>query len=219
MNHLRKITLAALIAGFALPVSAEDLDKLIPDAAEIFGRFKREDQINMELLKDAKGIVILNYSGFAIGIGGTGGDGILMARKDDGSWTGPCAITTDGGNIGIKVGGSDNDVVLLLMKAGVVNKWAKGGHFASAAASAVLGPKGADAVDASMRDRDFNAYVWNKGAELGVSFGGFDVNINDEANADYYDKPAISAEDIISGKVEVPAGKKDSLNRLYDMLK
>ena len=49
--------------------------------------------------------------------------------------------------------------------------------------------------------------------------GGFDVNINDEANADYYDKPAISAEDIISGKVEVPAGKKDSLNRLYDMLK
>jgi lipid-binding SYLF domain-containing protein len=207
------------MGAFALPASAEDLDKLVPDAAEIFGRFKREDLINMDLVKDAKGIVILNYTGFAIGIGGTGGDGILFARKDDGSWTGPCAITTDGGNIGIKVGGSDNDVVLLLMKAGVVNKWAKGGHFGSAAASAVLGPKGADAVDASMRDRDFNAYVWNKGAELGVSFGGFDVNINDEANADYYDKPAISAEDIISGKAEVPAGKKDSLNRLYDMLK
>ena len=219
MKHLRKILLAALMAGLALPAAAEDLDKLVPDAAEIFGRFKREDLINMGLVKDAKGIVILNYTGFAIGIGGTGGDGILFARKDDGSWTGPCAITTDGGNIGIKVGGSDNDVVLLLMKAGVVNKWAKGGHFASAAASAVLGPKGADAVDASMRDRDFNAYVWNKGAELGVSFGGFDVNINDEANADYYDKPAISAEDIISGKVDVPAGKKDSLNRLYDMLK
>jgi lipid-binding SYLF domain-containing protein len=219
MKHLRKILLAALMAGFALPASAEDLDKLVPDAAEIFGRFKREDLINMDLVKDAKGIVILNYTGFAIGIGGTGGDGILFARKDDGGWTGPCAITTDGGNIGIKVGGSDNDVVLLLMKAGVVNKWAKGGHFGSAAASAVLGPKGADAVDASMRDRDFNAYVWNKGAELGVSFGGFDVNINDEANADYYDKPAISAEDIISGKAEVPAGKKDSLNRLYDMLK
>ena len=172
MKHLRKILLAALMAGFALPASAEDLDKLVPDAAEIFGRFKREDLINMDLVKDAKGIVILNYTGFAIGIGGTGGDGILFARKDDGGWTGPCAITTDGGNIGIKVGGSDNDVVLLLMKAGVVNKWAKGGHFGSAAASAVLGPKGADAVDASMRDRDFNAYVWNKGAELGVSFGG-----------------------------------------------
>jgi lipid-binding SYLF domain-containing protein len=219
MNQLRNILLAGLIAGFALPVAAEDLDKLIPNAVEIFGRFKREDLINMSLVKDAKGIVILNYTGFAIGIGGTGGDGILMARKDDGSWTGPCAITTDGGNIGIKVGGSDNDVVLLLMKAGVVNKWTKGDHFGSASASAVLGPKGADAVDASMRDRDFNAYVWNKGAELGVSFGGFDVNINDEANANYYDKPAISAEDIISGKVAVPESKKDAITRLYDMLK
>lgn len=104
MNHLRKITFAALMIGLTLPALAEDLDKLVPDAAEIFGRFKREDQINMGLVKDAKGIVILNYTGFAIGIGGTGGDGILMARKDDGSWTGPCAITTDGGNIGIKVG-------------------------------------------------------------------------------------------------------------------
>lgn len=73
MKHLRKILLAALMAGFALPASAEDLDKLVPDAAEIFGRFKREDLINMGLVKDAKGIVILNYTGFAIGIGGTGG--------------------------------------------------------------------------------------------------------------------------------------------------
>lgn len=219
MKQLRKLILAGLMTGLVHPVWAENLEKLIPDATEIFGRFKREDMINMELLKDAKGIVILNYTGFAIGIGGSGGDGILMARKEDGSWTGPCAITTDGGSIGIKVGGTDNDVILLLMKSGVVNRWVKGDHFASAQASAVLGPKGADAVDASMRDRDFNAYVWNKGAELGVSFGGFDVNINDESNADYYDKPAVSAADIISGKVEVPASKKDAISRLYDLLK
>ena len=64
MNHLRKILLAGLIAGFALPVAAEDLEKLIPNAVEIFGRFKREDLINMSLVKDAKGIVILNYTGF-----------------------------------------------------------------------------------------------------------------------------------------------------------
>lgn len=219
MKQLRKFILTVLAAGFTLPAFAEDLDKLVPDASEILGRFKREDLINMDLLKDAKGIVILNYTGFAIGIGGTGGDGVLLARKDDGTWTGPCAITTDGGSVGIKVGGSDNDVVVLLMKAGVVNRWAKGDHFASASASAVMGPKGGEAVDASMKDRDFNVYLWNKGAELGVSFGGFDVNINDEANADYYDKPAISATDIIGGKVEVPASKKDSLSRLYNLLK
>ena len=219
MNHLRKILLAGLIAGFALPVAAEDLEKLIPNAVEIFGRFKREDILNMDLVKEAKGIVIINITGFAIGIGGSGGDGILMARAEDGGWSGPVAITTDGGTMGIDVGGTDNDVVILLMNNGAVSRWASGDHFGSSSAQAVMGPKGGAAVDATMKTRDFNVYIWNKGAKLGVNWGGFDVNINDEANADYYDKPAISAEDIISGKVEVPAGKKDSLARLYDMLK
>ncbi len=219
MNHLRKITLAALMVGFALPVSAESLDKLVPQATEIFGRFKREEILNMDLVKDAKGIVIINVTGFAIGIGGSGGDGILMARMEDGSWSGPVAITTDGGTMGIDVGGTDNDVVILLMNNGAVSRWASGDHFGSSSAQAVMGPKGGAAVDATMKNRDFNVYIWNKGAKLGVNWGGFDVNINDEANANYYDKPLVSAKDILNGIAKVPAAKQDPIARLYDLLK
>ncbi|NCX76749.1 MAG: hypothetical protein EBX09_06920 [Actinobacteria bacterium] len=219
MNHLRKILLAGLMAGFALPVSAESLDKLIPQATEIFGRFKREDILNMDLVKEAKGIVIINITGFAIGIGGSGGDGILMARAEDGGWSGPVAITTDGGTMGIDVGGTDNDVVILLMNNGAVSRWASGDHFGSSSAQAVMGPKGGAAVDATMKTRDFNVYIWNKGAKLGVNWGGFDVNINDEANANYYDKPLVSAKDILNGLAKVPESKKDSIDRLYGLLK
>jgi len=219
MNHLRKILLAGLMAGFALPVSAESLDKLIPQATEIFGRFKREDILNMDLVKDAKGIVIINITGFAIGIGGSGGDGILMARTEDGGWSGPVAISTDGGTMGIDVGGTDNDVVILLMNNGAVSRWASGDHFGSSSAQAVMGPKGGAAVDATMKNRDFNVYIWNKGAKLGVNWGGFDVNINDEANANYYDKPLVSAKDILNGVAKVPEPKKDSIDRLHGLLK
>ncbi len=219
MNHLRKILLAGLMAGFALPVSAESLDKLIPQATEIFGRFKREAILNMDLVKEAKGIVIINITGFAIGIGGSGGDGILMARAEDGGWSGPVAITTDGGTMGIDVGGTDNDVVILLMNNGAVSRWASGDHFGSSSAQAVMGPKGGAAVDATMKTRDFNVYIWNKGAKLGVNWGGFDVNINDEANANYYDKPLVSAKDILNGAAKVPESKKDSIDRLYGLLK
>lgn len=219
MNHLRKILLTGLIAGFALPVLAEPLDKLIPQATEIFGRFKREDILNMDLVKEAKGIVIINITGFAIGIGGSGGDGILMARTEDGGWSGPVAVTTDGGTMGIDVGGTDNDVVILLMNNGAVSRWASGDHFGSSSAQAVMGPKGGAAVDATMKNRDFNVYIWNKGAELGVNWGGFDVNINDEANANYYDKPLVSAKDILNGVAKVPESKKDSVDRLYGLLK
>jgi len=218
MNPLRKILLASLLAGLALPACAESLDKLVPQAAEIFGRFKREEILNMELVKDAKGIVIINVTGFSIGIGGSGGDGILMARTEDG-WSGPVGITTDGGTLGIDVGGTDNDLVILLMNNGAVSRWASGEHFGSSSAQAVMGPKGGAAVDATMKNRDFNVYIWNKGAKLGVNFGGFDVNINNEGNANYYDKPLVSAKDILNGAAKVPESKKDSLSRLYDLLK
>ena len=128
MKNMLPILLATLIALPAMNGRAESLDKLVPDCAEILGRMKREDIINMDLVKEAKGIVILNVTGFSIGIGGSGGDGILMAKTDKG-WSGPVAITTDGGTLGIEVGGQDNDIVMLLMNNGVVSKWATGEHF------------------------------------------------------------------------------------------
>jgi lipid-binding SYLF domain-containing protein len=218
MKKLQSILLATLIALPAMNGRAESLEKLIPDSAEILGRMKREDIINMDLVKDAKGIVILNVTGFSIGIGGSGGDGILMAKTDKG-WSGPVAITTDGGTLGIDVGGTDNDIVILLMNDGVVSKWGKGDHFGSSSAKAVMGPKGGAAVDATMKTRDFNVYIWNKGAQLGVNFGGFDVNINDEANANFYGKPMVSVNDILNSVAEVPASKKDGMARIYDLLK
>ena len=82
-----------------------------------------------------------------------------------------------------------------------------------------MGPKGGAAVDATMKSRDFNVYIWNKGAKLGVNFGGFDVNINDEANADFYGKPMVSPKDILNSAAEVPASKKDGMDRIYNLLK
>jgi len=217
MKTLTRLALAVLLAMPGTGLRAESLDKLIPDCAEILGRMKREDIINMDLLKEAKGIVILNVTGFSIGIGGSGGDGILMSKTEKG-WSGPVAITTDGGTLGIDVGGTDNDIVILLMTNGAVSKWAAGEHFGSSSASAVMGPKGGAAVDATMKTRDFNVYIWNKGAKLGVNFGGFDVNINNEGNANYYDKPLVSAKDILNNVAEVPESKKAALTRVYDLL-
>jgi lipid-binding SYLF domain-containing protein len=218
MKSILRLILATLIALPATQLRAESLEKLIPDCAEILGKMKREDMINTELLKEAKGVVILNVTGFSIGIGGSGGDGILMARTEKG-WSGPVAITTQGGTLGIDVGGTDNDIVILLMKDGVVSKWGNGDHFSSASASAVMGPKGGAALDASMKNRDFNVYIWNKGAKLGVNFGGFDVDINDEANANFYGRPMVSAKDILNSITEVPAAKKDGVARIQDLLK
>jgi len=218
MKNMLKIILATLIALPAMNGRAESLEKLIPDSAEILGRMKREDIINMDLVKDAKGIVILNVTGFSIGVGGSGGDGILMAKTDKG-WSGPVAITTQGGTFGIDIGGTDRDLVLLLMNNGVVSKWATGENFGQSSASVAAGPSGATALDSTMKNKDCYIYTTTKGAKLGVNFGGFDVDINNEANANYYDKPMVSAKDILNSAAEVPASKKDGMARIYDLLK
>jgi lipid-binding SYLF domain-containing protein len=218
MKKILQLLLATLIS---LPTTngwAESLEKLIPESAEILGRMKREDIISMDLLKEAKGIVILNVTGFSIVIGGSGGDGILMAKTDKG-WSGPVAITTKGGTLGIDIGGTDRDLVLLLMNNGVVNKWATGEDFGQSSASVAAGPSGATALDSTMKNKDCYIYTTTKGAKLGVNFGGFDVNINDEANANYYDKPMVSAKDILNSVTEVPASKKDVMARIYELLK
>jgi len=54
---------------------------------------------------------------------------------------------------------------------------------------------------------------------LGVNFGGFDVDINEEANANFYDKPLVSVKDILNSVAEVPSSKKDGMARIYDLLK
>ncbi|NDC79695.1 MAG: hypothetical protein EB090_00245 [Verrucomicrobia bacterium] len=217
-NRIILTLLFTLIVGLSMPAKAESLDKLVPQAADIFGRFKREDILNMDLVKEAKGIVIMNVKGFSIGIGGSGGDGILMARTDKG-WSGPVGISTQGGTLGIDVGGVNRDVVLLLMNNGIVTKWANGESFGQSSATVAAGPSGASALDSTMKNKDCYIYSTTSGAKIGVNFGGLDVDINNEGNANYYDKPLVSAKDILNNNVEVPASKKDALARLYDLLK
>jgi lipid-binding SYLF domain-containing protein len=218
MKNMLQILLATLIALPAMNGRAESLDNLVTECAEILGKMKREDIINMDLAKDAKGVVILNVTGFSIVFGGSGGDGILMAKTDKG-WSGPVAITTKGGTFGIDIGGTDRDLVLLLMNNGVVNKWATGENFGQSSASVAAGPSGATALDSTMKNKDCYIYTTTKGAKLGVNFGGFDVDINNEANANYYDKPMVSVNDILNSAAQVPSSKKDGMARIYDLLK
>ena len=58
MKKMLRILLATLIVLPAMRGRAESLDKLIPDCAEILGRMKREDIINMDLVKEGSAEVV-----------------------------------------------------------------------------------------------------------------------------------------------------------------
>src|SRR6185503_10379150 len=50
-----------------------------------------------------------------LGLGGKYGKGIVMCRKPNKTWTAPSFLTIEGGSIGLQIGFTQIDVVMLIM--------------------------------------------------------------------------------------------------------
>ena len=82
------------------------------------------DNIPGDLLNKAECVAIFPLVlKFAIGIGGSYGRGVMTCRRGDhytGSWSAPSMTAPEGANIGLQLGGTATDVVLLAMNPHVV---------------------------------------------------------------------------------------------------
>jgi SH3 domain-containing YSC84-like protein 1 len=129
------------------------------------------------LLLTADCVLILpNVKKFGFGIGGSGGRGPLLCRTGQnfkGKWSAPAMYSVGGASVGLQVGGSSSDFVLLLMDAKVVNQVLNGKTKMGTDATAAAGP-GATAASAS--DADILTYGRAEGLFAGVSLGGATVN-------------------------------------------
>jgi len=126
--------------------------------------------ISPKLLPQAKCVLILpGVKQFGFGVGGSGGRGRMLCRNGqhfDGKWSSPAMFWLGGASIGLQVGGSSTDFVLLLMNPKVVNQILTGKTKMGSDATAAAGP-GATAASAS--DVDILTYGRAKGAFAGVS--------------------------------------------------
>jgi lipid-binding SYLF domain-containing protein len=157
----------------------------------------------------------------AIGIGGSYGRGVMSCRtgKDySGPWSAPAMYALEGASIGLQLGGTATDYVLLVMNdrgaKSVLSSKVKLGAEAAAAA----GPKGRSAeaaTDAVMR-AEILSYSRARGVFAGVSLEGSTLRSDGGANKNLYGKE-LSAEQIVAGGVvkTVPAGQPfiDILNK------
>lgn len=54
-------------------------------------------------------------------IGGEGGNGVLLARRPDGSWSEPAFYTMGAGSFGLQFGAQDTEVILIIRSQGALN--------------------------------------------------------------------------------------------------
>jgi lipid-binding SYLF domain-containing protein len=215
----RRSSFLVLVASLAIlmPRLASAADKTkdvetINNAATVLQAMLSSDQVPKDVLPKADCIIVLpNVKKAGFGIGGTGGRGPMSCRtgKDfTGKWSAPAMYTVGGASIGMQIGGSSSDFVLLLLTPKAVGAVLKGktklGHDATVAA----GPSGATSAG-TVSGSDILSYGRAKGLFAGMSLGGADLSPDDDANNRLYGK-AITAKDIVlENAVKPPAGTQN----------
>src|SRR6516162_11015244 len=105
-----------------LPVSAADKQKdedTLRHANLVLQDMLNSKDISPEVLSKADCVLILpDVKKFGFGVGGMGGRGPLLCRRGEkfnGKWSAPAMYSVGGASVGLQVGGSSTDFVLLLM--------------------------------------------------------------------------------------------------------
>jgi lipid-binding SYLF domain-containing protein len=172
--------------------------------------------ISPSALSKADCVLILpDVKKFGFGIGGSGGRGPLLCRGGhnfEGKWSTPAMYSVGGASVGLQIGGSSTDFVLLLMTPKVVDQVLNGKTKMGTDATAAAGP-GATAASAS--DADILTYGRAKGVFAGVSLGGATVEPDNDANYRLYGK-TLTATAIVRGSDVKPSAQGMSLVTVLD---
>jgi lipid-binding SYLF domain-containing protein len=211
--------LTSIVLLLIVPLFAADKQKdedTLRQANLVLQKMLNSNNISPTLLSKADCVLILpNVKKFGFGVGGSGGRGPLLCRSGqnfEGKWSSPAMYSVGGASVGLQIGGSSTNFVLLLMTSKVVNQVLNGKTKMGTDATAAAGP-GATAASAS--DVDILTYGEAKGVFAGVSLGGATVEPDDDANYRLYGK-TLTATDIVRGTGVKPSAEGQSLVAVLD---
>ncbi|MFI4879483.1 MAG: lipid-binding SYLF domain-containing protein [Steroidobacterales bacterium] len=202
-------TLFALVilAGATTTVHAQAREQgSLLTAAQVLDELRgaRDTAIPDRLLERAYAIAVIpDVTKVAWFLGGRRGHGALVVRDKNGRFCDPVFITLTGGSFGLQWGVQSSDIVLVFTTPKGIEGISGGKVTLGADASVAAGPVGRQASAGT--DSAFKAEVYSysrsRGAFIGIALDGAAMNIDDKANAAFYNKPGVVAADIMSGSV------------------
>lgn len=198
----------ALATAPAQAVSVDQTDK-IEAAVDILDKTigLPEQDIPPTLLRNAEGIAVIPgviKAGFVLG--GSYGKGVLSVRDAQGRWSQPIFIKLAAGSLGWQIGAQSTDVVLVFKTRRSVEGIVRGTFKLGADAAVAAGPvgrRGEAATDIDLK-AEILSYSRSRGLFAGVSLEGAKLDIDYEANADFYGR-RVQATEILEGRAMPPA--------------
>lgn len=165
--------------------------ELAQKATRVLDQVRRspERSIPLDLLRNAKAVAVaptVIKAGFVFG--GSHGEALVSRRMDDGSWSYPVFSDITGGSVGLQIGASSTDVVLVFRTEDGVERLVNGKFTLGANAAVAAGPVGRNAqasTDAQL-EADILSYSRARGLFAGVSLDGTSMTIDYDDNAAIY---------------------------------
>jgi lipid-binding SYLF domain-containing protein len=161
------------------------------------------ESIPPAMLQSAEGVAIfpnMIKGGFILGV--NYGRGVLMVRKADRTWSAPVMVTMGGGSVGFQAGVQAADIVLVFATPKSLQGILNGQKVTLGAdASVALGPIGRQAnagTDARL-GAEIYSYARSRGLFAGVSLGGADLSIDNNANSMLYGRFGVTPADVFNG--------------------
>src|ERR1700691_4274647 len=205
----RLVTLALCLA-VAVPVFAQGKeDTRLANSADVLKQIMGDKGLPTNVLDQADCVLIFpSVKKVAIGIGGSYGRGALVCRtgaEKNGKWGAPAMYKLDQGSIGVQLGSTATDFVLVVMNQKGAEQILNGKTKLGTNAAAAAGPTGASAngYNADAMKVDVLTYSRTKGLFAGISLEGASMEADHDANKALYGKE-ITASEIISGTVPPP---------------
>lgn len=215
---MKKLFLLLVLVAFASPVFAQKKEaERLGNAATVLTEIQAmpEGIPKKWLDKSACVVVFPSVKKFALGVGGSYGRGVITCRggaKFNGPWSAPAMFALEGASIGLQLGGSGTDFVLLVMNDKGADSVLTSKVKLGAEAQAAAGPKGRDTsaeTDAVLK-ADILSYSRSKGLFAGVSLEGSTLRSDGDANKALYGKE-LSAKEIVLENKAVPPAEAQSL--------
>lgn len=173
-------------------------------AARVFEQIMgtREQSIPRDLLSRAEAVAVFPSvlkAGFIVG--GRGGSGVI-SRRVAGGWSAPAFFDLGGGSIGLQIGASSTDYILLFMNEHAVDSLLGDKFEIGGEGSAAAGPVGRSAsasTDARM-NAQILSYSRSKGLFAGLELKGVVIKPDNEDNLQVY---GMTARDILTGSNKI----------------
>jgi len=192
--------------ALAQPIAGEPEVQTVVGAHQALDQFFTNpgESLPATMLQKAEGVAIfpnMIKGGFILGV--NYGRGVLHVRNPDRTWSPPVMVTMGGGSVGFQVGVQSADILLVFATPRSLNGVLQGQKITLGAdASVAAGPVGVQAnagTDAKL-GAEIYSYARSRGLFMGVSLGGADLSVDNNACSVLYGRFGVTPTDVFQNR-------------------